>query len=169
MPYWVASLLFAVLVVTIPFSMILRILQQLPRPDALSHRRWSQALNIAVIGAITIYVTIFIRSTYYVKGARPAAVLMQFLIAGLAYAFGLVLILRQFAGVYPDFIVTTGRSGLALRKIAYRRITRIDQVSSSNGEIRLRVHTVAGTQVPLTLPSHAVPVLYERVRAAQAP
>ena len=72
-------------------------------------------MNYILIGTITAYVTIFIRTAYYVRGADPAAVLMEFVIAALAYIFGLVLSLRQFAGVYPEYIVTTGRTGLSLR------------------------------------------------------
>src|SRR5437762_10440873 len=99
MPKWVSALLFAVLVVTIPYSLILRILLQLPKPVATSHRRWSMPANITLIGAITGYVTVFIHSAYYSGHYNAPVVLMEFLIAALGYAFGLVLILRQHAGL----------------------------------------------------------------------
>ena len=73
MPSWLASLLFAVLVVTIPFTLILTIMQRLPKAVVLSHRRWPLPLNYILIGTITAYVTIFIRTAYYVRGADPAA------------------------------------------------------------------------------------------------
>ena len=53
MPDWLASLLFAVLVVTIPYTLILKIMLRLPKALALSHRRWPSGLNIALIAAIT--------------------------------------------------------------------------------------------------------------------
>jgi hypothetical protein len=90
--------------------------------------------------------------------------LMEFVIAALAYAFGLVLILRQFAGLYPDFFVTTGRSGLALRKTAYRNVIKIEEVARGYGESHLRVETNYGLVVPLTLPTKSVANLYERVK-----
>ena len=71
MPYWLNSLLFAILVVTIPFTMIVRILSQLPKPEALTHRRWPSAVNLVLIGIITAYVTIFIRAAYYVRNTYP--------------------------------------------------------------------------------------------------
>src|SRR5439155_19936860 len=115
MPTWLASLLFAVLVVTIPFTLILRIMFQLPKPLALSHRRWPYVVNIGLIAVITAYATIFIHTVYYSRGQNSAALLMEFVIAAVAYIFGLVMILRQFSGVYNDYIVSTGKTGLSLR------------------------------------------------------
>ena len=164
MPKWVSSLLFAVLVVTIPYSLILKILLQLPKSIALSHRRWPMPATIALIGAITAYVTVFIHGAYYSRGHNATAVLMEFIIAALAYAFGLVLILRQFSGLYPEFMVTTGRSGLSLRKTAYRNIINIEEVARGYGESHLRIETNYGLVVPLTLPTKHVASLYERVK-----
>src|SRR5262245_29526365 len=79
MPFWLNALLFAILVVTIPFTMILRILSQLPRPDALTHRRWPSGVNLVLVGAITAYVTIFIRAAYYVRGSSAVSLFLQFL------------------------------------------------------------------------------------------
>ena len=96
---WLASLLFALLVVTIPFTLILKIMLRLPKALALSHRRWPLPLTFGLIAAITAYETIFIRSIYYGRNADSTAILMQFIIAALGYIFGLAMILRQFAGV----------------------------------------------------------------------
>jgi len=164
MPAWVSSLLFSVLVVTIPYSFILRILLQLPKPVALSHRRWPMPLTVGLIGVITAYVAIFIRSAYYSRTYNPTLVLMQFVIAALAYAFGLVLMLRQFSGLYPEFFVTTGRTGLSLRKTAYRNVVNIEEVARGYGESHLRVETGYGLYVRLTLPTRDVASLYERVK-----
>ena len=157
------SLLFAVLVVTTPFTFILNIMLQLPKPLALSHRRWPVIMDYALIGAITAYITVFIRSAYFVRGSNPSAVMMQFVIAGLAYIFGLVLILRQFCGVYPEYIVTTGRTGLSIRKTVYRNIMDVEEVSRRRDEARLRVVTIHGLALPLTLPTRSISIFYERL------
>jgi len=110
------------------------------------------------------YVTIFIRTAYYVRGADPAAVLMEFVIAALAYIFGLVLILRQFAGVYPEYIVTTGRTGLSLRKTVYRNIIDVEEISRNRAETTLLVVTNHGMAIRLTLPTRSVSVFYEQLK-----
>jgi len=160
---WPTSLLFAFLVVTIPFTLILKLMLGLPKPLILSHRRWPMPLLITLIGAITAYVTIFIRSAYYGGRSEPLALVMQFVIAGLAYSFGLVLILRQFSGVYPEYIVTTTRTGLSVRKVAYRNIKDVSQ-HDSGGETRLDIETIHGDVLSLTLPTRHVSIFYERVR-----
>ena len=165
MPSWLSAAVFAMLVVIFPYTLILKILLQLPKAIALSHRRWPLALNIGVIGAITVWITIFIHGAYYRRGlANPVSALMEFVIAALAYASGLVLMLRQFAGLYPEFFVTTGRTGLSLRKTAYRNVTNIEEVARGHGESRLRVETNYGLVVLLTLPPTHVASLYERVK-----
>lgn len=165
MPNWLASLLFAVLVVTIPFTLILKIMLQLPKALALSHRRWPWTLNIGLIAAITAYLTIFIRSEYYGRGSDSATLLMEFIIAALAYIFGLAMILRQFSGVYPDYIVSTGRTGLSLRKTVYRNITDVEEVSRNRGEAELRVVTSYAVRIHFTLPIRDVSIFYERLKA----
>src|SRR5436190_24028711 len=159
------SLLFAVLVVTIPFTFILKIMLQLPKPLALSHRRWPTIMDYALIGAITACITVFIRSAYFVRGSNPSAVMMQFVIAGLAYIFGLVLILRQFCGVYPEYIVTTGRTGLSLRKTVYRNIRDVEEISRNRDEVQLQIITSLGAAIHFTLPARDVSIFYERLKA----
>lgn len=165
MPSQLTSLLFAILVVTIPYTLIFKVMLRLPKALALSHRRWPPALNIGLIAAITAYVAIFIRSVYYGRSPTPEALLMEFVIAALAYNFGLVMILRQFAGVYPEYIVSTGRMGLSLRKTAYRNIADVEEASRNRGEAELRVVTSYGATIPFTLPVRDVPVFYERLKA----
>src|SRR5205814_9692742 len=122
------------------------------------------AVNLVVIAPITAWVSVFIHGTYYRREFNPVLILLEFVIAALAYAFGLVLILRQFAGLYPEFFVTTGRSGLALRKTAYRNVRNIEEVARGYGESHLRIETTYGAVVPLTLPTKNVASLYERVK-----
>jgi hypothetical protein len=165
MPSWISSVAFAFLVVVIPYTLLFKILQQLPKPVALSHKRWPLAANVVLIGAITAWTTIFIHGAYYHRGfSNPPAILMEFVITAVVYAFGLVLVLRQFSGLYPEFFVTTGRTGLALRKTAYRNVTGIHELGRVSGEARLRLDTSYGRQVVLTLPQRYVPMLYERVK-----
>src|SRR5215469_1620897 len=101
MPSWISAVTFAFLVVVIPYTLVFKILLQLPKPIAASYRRWPLAANLLIIAAITGCITVFIHRAYYGRhfGYQPA-VLMEFTIAALIYAFGLVLILRQFAGLY---------------------------------------------------------------------
>ena len=165
MPSWLSATVIAFLVVVFPYSVIFKILLQLPKAVALSHRRWPVAANIAVICAVAAWTTVFIHRVYYRRGSmNPTAVLMEFVINALAYAFGLVLIMRQFSGLYPEFIVTTGRSGLSLRKTAYRNIVNIEEVARAHGESQLLLETSYGTAVILTLPTRDVANLYERVK-----
>lgn len=163
MPSWVAALLFGLLVVTIPYALMLKIMLRLPKAIALSHRRWPVAVNIAVVGGVTAYTTIFIRSVYYGGSSNSAALLMEFVIAALAYIFGLALILRQFAGVYPEYIVTTGWTGLSVRKTVFRNIIDIEEVRRTHGEVHLRVETSYGL-VPFTLPLGELATFYERLK-----
>lgn len=121
-------------------------------------------MNFGLIAAITAYVMIFIRSTYYGRGSNSAGLLMEFIIAALAYIFGLVMILRQFSGVYPDYIVTTGRTGLALRKTVYGNITDVEEISRSGDETQLWVTARYGVTIPFTLPTRYVSIFYERLK-----
>jgi hypothetical protein len=164
MPPWVSSLLFAVLVVTIPYVLMLKIMLGLPKPVALSHRRWPLGLNVAVIGAVTAYTTIFIQRVYYGRSSNSAALLMEFVIAALSYVFGLALILRQFAGVYPEYIVTTGWTGLSVRKTVYRNIVDIREARRTHGEAHLRIETSHGLVLPFTLPIRHLGTFYERMK-----
>ena len=165
MPALISAAVFAILVVVFPYTLIFRILLQLPKPAILSHRRWPFVVNLLVIAAVTVWLTFFIHRAYYRRGlVHPTAMFLEFVIAALAYAFGLVVILRQFLGLYPDFFVTTGRSGLALRKTAYRNVTTIEEVGRRHGEAYLRIKTNYGLVVPLTLPTRHVASLYERVK-----
>jgi hypothetical protein len=164
MPAWVSALVVAILVVVIPFSLVIKLMLQLPKAVVFSHRRWPLPVNFGIIAAITAYTTIFIRNAYYGRGAKPAAVLMEFVIAGLAYVFGLVLLLRQFCGLYPEYIITTGRTGLSIRKTAYRNIINVDELGRAHGEVELRIVTQHGLRLLMTLPVRSVQALYDRVK-----
>lgn len=163
MPALVTSLIWAVLVVTIPFTLVLKVLLRLPRPLALAHRRWALPVNFGLIASITWIVVIFIRNVYYAEERTSAELASQFLIVALAYAFGLVLMLRQFGGVYPDYIVTTGFTGFGLRKTAYRAIVRIEKTGEAAGETRFRIETVQGRLVRFSLPTRYVSIFNDQM------
>ena len=159
MPALVNALIFAVLIATYPFTVVMKILLRLPPPLASSHGRWSLSLNVLLIGWVTACVAVFI---YRGRGSSTPELAAEFLIAALCYAFGLVLMLRQFAGVYPEFIVTTSAVGLGVRKTTYRNIQNVVKGSDAAGETRLLITTTRRESLVLTLPTRDVGILYER-------
>jgi hypothetical protein len=164
MSSWITSFSLAALVVMMPLTFILKVLLQLPRPLALSHRRWPMRLNFGLIVAVTVCGAFFIRKVSFDRTSTPAEILAGFLIAALVYGLGLVLLFRQFSGVYAEFVVTTGRTGLGLRKTRYRNIQDIESVAVRGGETRLRIETAAGDSLPLTLPTRYVSIFYSQMR-----
>jgi hypothetical protein len=84
------------------------------------------------------------------------------------YGFGLALLLRQFCGVYEDFIITVGAAGLLLWKTSYTNITNADGRDSGGGETVIRIETARGGVLWLTLPSHQVDRFYAQVRKKHA-
>jgi hypothetical protein len=164
MPGWTTSLLFALLVVAVPYTSILKIMTQLPKPLALSHRKWSMQLNITLIGLVTSVIAVFIYLAYYRGGQDEIGVAMQFLIAAVAYIFGVALLLRQFAGVYPEFIIITGAFGLTIRKIAYRNIENVEEILSNRGETQMRVRTTRGDAFIFVLPTRYVSIFHKQLR-----
>ena len=164
MSSWFTSLLFAILMTVIPFTFVLRILSQLPAALAGSHRRWPMALNSLVIAVVTMCVAVFVRATAPANSQLTLKIGASFLIVALVYAFGLVLILRQYCGVYPDYIVTVSWIGLGLRKTSYRNIEDVEHVVETGGEIRFRIHRSGGSPVILTLPAQHGATFYGHLR-----
>ena len=163
MPYWVNSLSFAVLLVTIPFTFVLKMLFRLPKPLALCHRRWPPAANFAVIGAVTACATVFIRSAYYGHRSAAVEIFAAFFVAAVSYGFGLVLLLRQFSGVYAEYIVITGTTGLGLRKIGYRSVKNVETGFVQAGETELQIETVAEV-LRFVIPTRYVSIFYDQLR-----
>ncbi len=164
---WVPALSMAVLVATVPLLWVFRILTDLPEPLALSHRQWPAWANFFLIALITANVVIFIRGMYEGAMDEPISFLLRFFIAVLVYVFGFVLLIRQFAGLYPEYFVTAGRTGLGMRKALYRNIVDIDEVSESAGETALMVHMRTGESLFLTLPVPNKPVFYQAIKDNQ--
>src|SRR5689334_8986648 len=149
------ALFLGFLVTVIPFSFLLRLLQQLPRALVQSHRRWPLAINGLVIAGVTAAVTLSLhRAADQTHSSSQVA--LEFLIAAVVYAFGLVLVLRQFCGVYEEYIITVVGAGLALRKTSYTNIVKAEGEEGDNGETRILIETSAGSIVKLILPTRDV-------------
>ena len=72
MQSWGTSLLIAVLVATVPFNILIKLLIQLPRALALSHRRWPLPLNYGIVaGSHFLFTSYFIHRGITVRLARP--------------------------------------------------------------------------------------------------
>jgi fluoride ion exporter CrcB/FEX len=164
MQAWGTSLLFAVLVAAVPFTYLIKMLMQLPRALALSHRRWPLQLNYGLVAAVTSYSTYFIHRGYYGTSHTAGAIAAEFLIATVVYAFAIALLQRQFCGVYPEFIITSSFVGFGLRKTRYRNIQDVQTVSTHSGETELRIETVHGRDAHLVLPTRYVSIFFEQIQ-----
>lgn len=163
MQAWSTSLLIAVLVATVPFTMFINVLLQLPRPLAQSHRRWPLPLNYALVAAVTSYTSYFIHRGYV--GSRSSMEIAGgCLIAAVVYGFALALLQRQFCGVYPEFIVTAGPAGFGLRKTSYRNIKDVETVAERRNETEFRIETVHGRLLTLTLPKRYVSIFFDHIQ-----
>jgi hypothetical protein len=167
MSAWAPAFSLAIFVATIPLLWVFRILTGLPKPLALSHRRWPLWGSFALIGFITVTVAVFIRGIYAGGPEEPTAFLLQFLIAAVIYLFGIALLLRQFVGLYPEYFVTTGPTGLAMRKALYRHVVDLEEVSQSHEESELRIHMRSGASLQLLIPTRHLPVLRRAIQESQ--
>jgi hypothetical protein len=162
-----AAWVFGILVSVVPFSFLLWLLHRLPKPLVASHRRWPLLVNCALMTVVAVSTTLFLdRAAMRQHGIR--GIVVEFVIQGVIYGFGLVLLLRQFCGVYEDFIITVGMAGLLLWKTSYTNITKADSRDSGGGEALIRIETARGGVMWLTLPAHQVERFYAQVRKKHA-
>ena len=157
----------AVFVATVPLLWVFRILTDLPQPLALSHRQWPPWANFFLIGLITANVAVFIHGMSDGGTEEPLNFVLRFVIAGVVYFFGMVLLVRQFAGLYPEYFVTAGRTGFGVRKSLYRNIVDIDEKYASRHETQLRIHIRTGESLHLTLPTRHIPVFHKVIEDNQ--
>jgi hypothetical protein len=164
---WAQSFSLAMIVATMPLMVVYRIFQNLPDPLVISHGRWPVWANAAVIAAVTLDTAVLIR--LWVGGTRhePVEFTLQFLIAALIYVFGFVLLVRQYSGLYPEYFVTTGRSGLAVRKALYRNVVDIERERERSGETHLSVHMRGGARLRLALPTRDLGIFFEAIKKSQ--
>ena len=167
MSQWVPALSMAVFVATIPLLWVFRILTDLPQALALSHRQWPRWANFCLIGLITANVAVFIHEMYDGGTGEPLSFALRFVISSVIYFFGFVLMIRQFAGLYPEFFVTAGRTGFGIRKALYRNIIDLDAESASRNETRLRIHMRSGEWLQLTLPTRHLSVFHKALEDNQ--
>ena len=159
----------AILVASVPLLWVFRILSGLPDPLQLSRRRWPTWGNFLLIASITANVAEFIRFVYAGGSEEPLTFVLRFLIALVIYLFGFSLLVGQFAGLYPEYFVTTGRSGLGMRKALYGNVVRVEESRSARGETELVVHMRSRERLYLALPTRHLVVLRDAVRKHQPP
>ncbi len=169
MPSWVAAASIAVLVATVPMSWVLRIMRDLPEPLLASRRRWAAWANSLLIGAVTVAVSVFVRFAYYAAPPAPVALGFAIAVTGIVYVFGMVLLVRQFEGLYPEYFVTAGRSGLTPRKAVYRHVAAVETLARARRETLLRIEMNSGESLRLALPTDRVFELYEAIERNRPP
>jgi len=164
---WVTSLLISILVATVPMTWVLRIMRDLPDPLLVSYRRWPAWANSLLIASVTGCIAVFIRFAYYGPTREPLGIGFELVIACIVYVFGMALLIRQFAGLYPEYFVTTGWSGLGVRKAVYRNIVDVQTTGESRGETRLQIEMGSGEFLPLELPTKHLFRLYDVIEKSK--
>ena len=120
-------------------------------------------MNCLLMIGVTVATALFFeRAAVRDHGMR--GVLIEFIIAAGIYGFGLVLLLRQFCGVYEDFIITVGAAGLLLWKTSYTNIAKAETRDGGGGEKEIRIETARGGLLSLTLRAGDVERFYAQVR-----
>src|SRR5678815_2234561 len=158
-----AAIVFGVLISAVPFSFLLWVLYRLPPALIASHRRWPLIVNCLMMTIVAASTALFLeRAAVRAHGMR--GIVVEFLIQAVIYGFGLVLLLRQFCGVYEDFIITVGAAGLLLWKTSYTNIAKAEGRDSGGGEKLIRIETARGAVLTLTLPAQHVERFYAQVR-----
>lgn len=159
---WVAAVSIAVLVATVPLCWVYRVLQSLPDPLVLSHRRWPLWANLAIVVVATATTAFFLRRIYYADGppTDPVVDSLRFAIAASSYILAFVLLIRQHVGLYPQFLVAAGRGGFTMRKRLYQNVVRLEEVRESGGETEVRIFLRSRERLMLSLPSRDLPRLY---------
>jgi hypothetical protein len=158
-----AAIVFGILISAVPFSFLLWVLYRLPAPLIASHRRWPLVVNCLMMTVVAASTALFLeRAAVRAHGMR--GIVVEFLIQAVIYGFGLALLLRQFCGVYEDFIITVGAAGLLLWKTSYTNIAKAEGRDSGGGEMRIRIETARGGILFLTLPEHQIDRFYAQIR-----
>jgi hypothetical protein len=120
-----------------------------------------------MIGLVTAMVTLFIRLVYYRPSPEPLNIGFQFLIASLVYIFAIVLLIRQHVGLYPEYFITAGTTGLALRKASYRHVVDYGVRAESGREVQLEVEMRTNERLVIHLPAQHVRTFRELVEKQQ--
>jgi hypothetical protein len=158
-----AALVFGILASVAPFSFLLWILYRLPRPIVASHHRWPISVNALLMIVVAVTTALFLERAA-VRDHGLIGVFVEFLITAGIYGFGLALLLRQFCGVYEDFVITVGAGGLLLWKTSYTNIAKAETREGGGGEKEIWIETARGGLLTLTLPAADVERFYAQVR-----
>ncbi len=158
-----AAVFLGILITVIPFSFLVRLLQQLPRALVQSHKRWPLIVNGLITAVVTAAVVLFLHRAAD-RSHSGSQIALEFLIAAVVYAFGLVLVLRQFCGVYEEFIITVVAAGLALKKTSYANIVKAEGEDKEGGETQILIETSRGSRVTLIVPTRDAERFYAHVR-----
>ena len=158
------------LVATVPLCWVYRVLQSLPEPLVLSHRRWPFGVNLLIIMSATATTAVFIRRLYYGASSEaedPAVDALRLAIAALVYILAFVLLIRQHVGLYPEYFVAAGRGGFTMRKRLYRNVVRIEELGESGGETGVRVCLKSREKLTLTVPTRDLAELYALIEKSR--
>jgi len=168
---WVAASSIAVLVATVPLCWVYRVLQVLPEPISLSHRRWPYQVNLAIILFVTVVTAGFIRSLYYTATppTNPILDALRLLIAAPVYILAFVLLIRQYVGLYPDYFVASGRGGFTVRKRLYQNVVRVEEKREIRGETEVLLYMKSRERLILTVSGRDLGTLYTLIRESAPP
>src|SRR6187397_1483160 len=158
-----AAIVVGILISAVPFSFLLWVLYRLPSPLIASHRRWPMIVNCLMMTIVAASTALFLERAA-VRAHGMSGIVVEFLIQAVIYGFGLALLLRQFCGVYEDYIITVGAAGLLLWKTSYTNIAKAESRDSGGGEMKIRIETARGGILHLPLPEHHVDRFYAQIR-----
>jgi hypothetical protein len=167
-PPWVAASSIAVLVTTVPLCWVYRVLQGLPAPLVPAHPRWSVRVNLFLIGGATGSTAFFIRHIYYVDAVPdPAAGALRLAIAALVYILAFVLLIRQYTGLYPEYLVAAGPGGFTVRRRLYANVVRIEERDEAGGYTQVVLFLKNREKLRLSIPGEGVPLLYTLIEKSR--
>ena len=131
----------------------------------LSHRRWPFQVNLVIVIVSTASTAVFIRRLYYsdAMSVDPAVDGLRFAIAAVVYILAFVLLIRQYVGLYPEYLVASGKGGFTLRKRLYQNIVRVEEARTSGHETEVLFYFQNRERLRLTLPDRGVPLVYELI------
>lgn len=168
MPPWVAASSIAVLVAMVPLCWVYRVLEALPKPLVLSHRRWSFWVNLLIILSATIVTARFLWRLYEPPPVpNPVAAGLRLVIAALIYILAFALLIRQYVGLYPEFFVASGRGGVTVRRRLYQNVVRLEERGDSGSDFEVLIYLRSREKLTLSVPSRDLSLLYSLIEKSQ--
>jgi hypothetical protein len=148
---------------------VYRLLQGLPEPVVLSHRRWPLRLNLVIIMVATGATAVFIRRLYYASPSVPDLTRdgLRLLIAGLIYILAFALLIRQYVGLYPEYFVAAGRGGFTVRRRLYENVVRLEEVREGGDQTEVLLYLKSRERLTLTVPTRELRRLYKLIEESK--